>query len=273
MSVAFTSSTQHLVISPIRHHAGKEDHVQEEACQPGTACISLPAPASASTASSALPPVSEESLAKLIALATSSPDSPLGLVWKHAFQEGLKEGFRRGVELFKDKDVKQAFQEGADEGQIIGILAEREEWEAAGHGQWCFDQPLMCVLCDAGFCDVHVKVDVAVQVNTVGPPPPPSSAEVAIQVDASHSFSSSPSQTDPLPTYIDAESQAQLTASVPTTTTTSTLDPPAFNWSEDATTIPIIPMFRKNQPHRDLSALHTSNPNPFSSLSHQNRRS
>ena len=44
----------------------------------------------------------------------------------------MKEGFRRGVELFKDKDVKQAFQEGADEGQIVGILAEREEWEAAG---------------------------------------------------------------------------------------------------------------------------------------------
>ena len=138
--------------------------------------VSPPAPASASTASSALPPVSEESLAKLIGLATLSPDSPLGLIWKHAFQEGSKEGFRRRVELFKDKDVKQAFQEGANEGQIVGILVEREEWEAAGHGQWCFDQPLTCVLCDAGFCDVHVKVDVAVQVNTVGPPPPPSSA-------------------------------------------------------------------------------------------------
>ena len=66
------------------------------------------------------------------------------------------------MELFKDKNVKQAFWEGVDEGQIVGILAEREEWEAAGHGQWCFDQPLMCVLCDAGFCDVHVKVNVVV---------------------------------------------------------------------------------------------------------------
>ena len=153
--------------------------------------VSPPASASASTASSALPPVSEESIAKLITLTTLSPDSPLGLIWKHTFQEGSKEGFRRGVELFKNKDVKQAFWEGADEGQIVGILAEREEWEAASHGQWCFDQPLTCVLCDAGFCDVHVKVDVAVQVNTVGPPPPPSSTEVAIQVDVSHSFSTS----------------------------------------------------------------------------------
>jgi len=67
---------------------------------------------------------------KLITLATLSPDSPLGLVWKHAFREGLKEGFRRGVELSKDKDVKQAFWEGANEGRVVGILAEREEWEA-----------------------------------------------------------------------------------------------------------------------------------------------
>ena len=81
---------------------------------------------------------------------------------------------------------------------------------------------------------------------------------------------SAPSQTDPLPTYTDAESQAQLTASAPTTTTTSTLDPPAFNWSEDVTAIPIIPMFTKNQLCLDLSALQTSNPNPFSSLSHRN---
>jgi len=75
-----------------------------------------PVPASASiktAASSSLPPVTEESITKLIALAMSLPDSPLGLVWKHAFWEGLKEGFKRGTELFKDKDVKQAFCEGA----------------------------------------------------------------------------------------------------------------------------------------------------------------
>ena len=82
--------------------------------------ISPPAPASASTASSAPPPVSEESLAKLIALATSSPDSPLGLVWKHAFREGSKDGFRRGVELFKDKDVKQAFGRERMKDRLLG---------------------------------------------------------------------------------------------------------------------------------------------------------
>ena len=71
-----------------------------------------PAPVSTSkTAAASLPPppVSEMSLVKLIALTTSLPDSPLGLVWKHAFREGSKDGFRRGTVLFKGKDVKQAF--------------------------------------------------------------------------------------------------------------------------------------------------------------------
>ena len=119
-----------------------------------------------------------------------------------------------------------------------------------------------------GFLLPLYQVTNAICPLCVGPPPPPSSAKVAIQVEVSHSFSSSPSQTDPLPTYTDAESQAQLTASAPTTT--FTLDPLAFNWSEDASAIPIIPMFTKNQPRQDLSALHTSNPNPFSSLSCRN---
>ncbi|KIJ91209.1 hypothetical protein K443DRAFT_686229 [Laccaria amethystina LaAM-08-1] len=232
-----------------------------------------PAPASASTASSPPPPVSEESLARLITLATSSPDSPLGLVWKHAFREGSKEGFRRGVEISKDKDVKQAFWEGANEGRIVGILAEREEWEAEGHGQWCFDKPLTCLSCDVGLPDGHTctttKLDVMVQVDFAEDQPP--SVEAAIQVSPSHHTSSS--QTNLPPLLVNAEAQAQLTDSPPTTTTASALDSPAFDWSDDAASIPVIPIFPKNQPSRDLSALRTSNPNPFSSLARRNRRS
>jgi len=55
--------------------------------------VSSPASASSTTttaASSSLPLVSEEGLVKLITIAMLSPNSPLGLVWKHAFQEGLK---------------------------------------------------------------------------------------------------------------------------------------------------------------------------------------
>ncbi|KIJ92337.1 hypothetical protein K443DRAFT_649745, partial [Laccaria amethystina LaAM-08-1] len=152
-----------------------------------------PVPASASTASLPPPPVSEESLARLITLATSSPDSPLGLVWKHTFREGSKEGFRRGVEISKDKDVKQAFWEGANEGRIVGILAEREEWEAEGHRQWCFDKPPTCLSCDVGLPDGHTctttKLDVMVQVDFAEDQPP--SVEAAIQVSPSHHTSSS----------------------------------------------------------------------------------
>lgn len=61
--------------------------------------------------------------------------------------------------------------------------------------------------------------------------------------------------------------------SAPAATTTSTLDPLAFDWSEDVATIPITPMFPKNQPCHNLSALCTPNPNPFSSLAHQNHYS
>jgi hypothetical protein len=234
--------------------------------------VSPPVPASASTASSPPPPVSEESLARLIALATSSPDSPLGLIWKHGFREGSKEGFQRGMELFKNKGVKQAFWEGVNEGQIVGILAEREEWEAEGHGQWCFDKLLTCLSCDVGYPDGHTctttKLNIMVQVDFAKDRPP--SVEAAIQVSPSHHTSSS--QTNPPPLLVNAEAQAQLTDSAPTTTTASALDPPAFDWSDDAASIPVIPIFPKNQPSRDLSALRTSNPNAFSLLARQNRR-
>jgi len=129
----------------------------------------------------------------------------------------------------------------------------------------------MCVLCDAGFCDEHVKVDVAIQADIVGPPPPPSSTEAAIQVTPS--LHSSSSQTNPPPLLVNTEAQAQPMDSTPAPTTASTLDPPAFNWSEDAASIPITPIFPKNQPSCDLSALCTSNSNPFSSLACRNCRS
>jgi len=135
--------------------------------------ISLPVPASTSittAALSSLPPVTEESITKLITLATLLPDSPLGLVWKHAFREGLEEGFKRGTELFKDKDVKQAFHEGADQGQIMGILAEREEWEAEGNRQWCFKKPLTCLCCKVGLPDGYTcttKLNAMVQVDFI----------------------------------------------------------------------------------------------------------
>jgi len=237
--------------------------------------VSPPAPASTSTttaASSSPPPVTEESIAKLIALTTSLPDSPLGLIWKHAFWEGSKEGFKRGTELFKDKDVKQAFCEGADEGQIMGILAEREEWEAEGHGQWCFDKPSTCLSCNVVLPDGHTcttKLDAIVQVDFIEAQPP--SVEAAIQVSPSHQTSSS--QSNPPPLLVNAEAQAQLTDSAPAPATAPTLDPPAFNWSDNAASIPIIPIFPKNQPCHDLSALCTTNPNPFSSLAHWNHHS
>ncbi|KIJ96235.1 hypothetical protein K443DRAFT_10771 [Laccaria amethystina LaAM-08-1] len=138
------------------------------------------------------------------------------------------------------------------------ILAEREEWEGEGHGQWCFDKPPTCLSCDVGLPDGHTctttKLDVMVQVDFAEDQPP--SVEAAVQVSPSHHTSSS--QTNLPPLLVNAEAQAQLTDSAPTTTTASTMDPPAFDWSEDAASIPIAPIFPKNQPRRDLSALRTT---------------
>jgi len=125
--------------------------------------------------------------------------------------------------------------------------------------------PLTCLSCNIGLPDGHTcttKLDAMVQVDFIKVQPP--SVEAAIQVSPSHHTSSS--QTNPPPLLVNAEAQAQLTGSAPTPATASTLDPPAFNWSDDAASIPIIPIFPKNQPCHDLSALHTTNPNPFSSL-------
>ena len=218
-----------------------------------------PAPVSASkTAAASLPPppATEESITKLIALATSLPDSPLGLIWKHAFEQGSQEEFKRGAAFFKDMDVKQAFREGADQGQIVGILAEREEWEVEGHGQWCFDKPLTCFSCDIGLPEGHTCTA--------------NKLDAMVQAFPSHHTSSS--QTSPPPLLVNAEAQAQLMDLAPTAITVSTLDPPAFDWSDDAASIPIVPTFPKNQPHCDLSALHSTNPNPFNSLEHRNQR-
>ena len=151
--------------------------------------------------------------------------------------------------------MKQAFHEGVDEGQIVGILSERRKWETAGHGPWCFDVKTDCFSCDTGLTDRHTctanKLDTMVQ--------------------ASPSHHTSSSQTSPPPLLVNAEAQAQLMDLAPTTTAASTLDPPAFDWPDDAASIPIIPTFPKNQPHRDLSALRSTNPNPFSSLAHRNQ--
>ena len=51
--------------------------------------------------------------------------------------------------------MKQAFCEGADEGQIVGILSEREEWETVGHGPWFFNMKMVCFTCDTGLPDGH----------------------------------------------------------------------------------------------------------------------
>ena len=96
---------------------------------------------------------------------------------------GHRKDLRGGAAFFKDMDVKQAFHEGADQGQIAGILAEREEWEVVGYRQWCFAKLLTCFSCDIGLPEGHTcttnKLNVMVQASPshhtsssqISPPP------------------------------------------------------------------------------------------------------
>ncbi|KIJ89713.1 hypothetical protein K443DRAFT_15851 [Laccaria amethystina LaAM-08-1] len=227
--------------------------------------VSPPALASTTTAApSSPPPVSDEGVTKLIVLVTSSPNLPLGLVWKHAFEQGSQEGFKRGAAFFKDMDIKQAFRDGADQGQIIGILAKREEWESGGHGPWCLDMKVGCFSCDVGISEGHTctnqptKVDVMVQVDFV---------------EAQPQLIEAASQTDPPPLFIDAEAQAQPLESKSITNTAAILAPSTLDWSEDASSIPVILIFPNKQAHCDFSALRTTYLNPFGSLARWNGRS
>ena len=214
------------------------------------------------------PPTTEESIVKLISLITSSPDSPLSLVWKHAFEQGLQEGFKRGAAFFKDMDVKQAFCEGADQGQIVGILAEREEWEVEGHGQWCFDKPLTCLSCDVGLPEGHTLLPTSLTLWFRWIPSRLSHLLLMLL------FRFRPHTTLPHPRPIHClclsmlKLKPSLQIQLPLLPLLLPWTPPAFNWSDDAASISIVPIFPKNQPCHNLSALHTTNPNPFSLLAH-----
>ena len=266
-SIAYTLCLVTSLPSITHHHARKEDHVEKEACEPGTTCSSHQCLHLHHHHCHQLPKRELQS-------SLPSPHRYQTLHWvsfgSTHFRKGCWKDLKGGTELFKDKDVKQAFHEGEDQGQIMGILAERKEWEAEGHGQWCFNKPPTCLSCNIGLLDGHTctaKLNTTVQVDFISAQPP--SLEAAIQVSPSHHTSSS--QTHPPPLLINAEAQPQPIDLAPAATTAPALDSPAFDWSDNAASVPVIPIFPKNQPHHDLSALHTTNPNPFSSLACWNR--
>ena len=86
------------------------------------------------------------SIKHLVGLAKDSPpDSALGIVYRHAYDEGYQKG---QIEVLQNigKKLKEKFKEGEKEGKdlyygkgiVRGEYDEHERWKAAGHGNHCF---------------------------------------------------------------------------------------------------------------------------------------
>ncbi|KAF8970685.1 hypothetical protein BDZ97DRAFT_57021 [Flammula alnicola] len=108
-----------------------------------TPSVSTPAPpATASSPSSYKPITDAVSIERLIGLARDSPpDSALGIVWRHAFEEGKKIGYSEGATLVDGMDINEVLKTGVERGVEKGIAIgrdwEKRAWDAAGHSNAC----------------------------------------------------------------------------------------------------------------------------------------
>ena len=86
------------------------------------------------------------SIERLVGLAKNSqPNSALGIVWRHAYEEGYQNG-RKEVLQNLGRKLEEKDKEGVKKGQelyygkgiVRGEYDEHERWKVAGHGQCCF---------------------------------------------------------------------------------------------------------------------------------------
>src|SRR6266446_759730 len=101
-----------------------------------------PAPASVPTTTSYKPITDDFSIERLVGLAKDSPpDSALGIVWRHAFEEGKKLGYVEGAKLFERVGISEGMKAAAERGYEKGIEEgrnwEKRAWGAAGHSTTC----------------------------------------------------------------------------------------------------------------------------------------
>jgi hypothetical protein len=96
-------------------------------------------------------PITDDvSIERLVGLAKDSPpDSALGIVWKHAYEEAYQNG-RKEVLQNLGRKLEEKFIEGEKEGIkkgkekyygkgiVVGECEEHKRWKAAGHGDGCF---------------------------------------------------------------------------------------------------------------------------------------
>jgi hypothetical protein len=195
------------------------------------------------------------SIERLIGLAKDSlPDSALGIVWRHAFEEGVE----RGMEIGRD--------------------LEKRAWGAAGHSNVCITvaRPPRGVAIQTED-PPRSTASSAVQVEMPKPLPTapvlPHTTESTVQtVPSSSALASISTQTEsllPIIVTLSEPSEFPVPILEPPISATVVLAP--FNWADDSesdtVSLPtIVPIVIPSKQPRDLSSLRSSSKNPFSSL-------
>ena len=205
------------------------------------------------------------------AAASTSDGGNLKLLWKRAFEEGLRVG--RQLYVGAVNKLNEAHNGGYEEGYNEGRRDEQMDWiiDSQGlHG----DQP-------------PPREESGAQTD------PPSLVDASVYaVNTDTTTSSTSAQINPLPSVpiitVDNSTQTQndvdndslppplviLTAPVlkpsPKTEPHPQPLPAHFDWANDAVSLPILP---SKPPPRDLSVLRSSSQQPFSSLQRRNKKS
>jgi hypothetical protein len=241
--------------------------------------MSTPAPAPstppipAPTSTSHQPITDDASIERLIGLAKDSPpDSPLGIVWRYAFEEGRK--FVDGMEI--SEVLKTGVERGYKKGIEDGRAQEKCAWSAAGHNT-------TCITVARPPRGVAVQTDEPAPAPVDTPLPPTTSyddANTQTPLATSQNQPQSPKRhvlipiiphrrvSDPQRRIFD--SQPPVFDPQPPVLIPNTPTPPIpFNWAEDAASLPILPT---QPPPRNLSVLRSSCSAPFSSLQRRKKR-
>jgi hypothetical protein len=158
---------------------------------------------------------------------------------------GYEEGYKKGKEdCLRDLDVDAARTAAFEEGRILGAANEKWAWETVGHDL----NNLNCAR-----------------------PKSPLTFEVGVQSEIPRTTTvSSSTQTSPA-SLVNVDTQTSFTAEP------LTLVSPRFDWADDVTSLPILPLLpTPSIPHnsspRDFSCLRSTNRNPFSSIQRRSKK-
>ena len=180
---------------------------------------SVPTPPTSASSSSSYKPITDDaSIERLIGLAKDSPpDSALGIVWRHAFEEGKRIGYSEGAQMVDGIDinevlrtgVEKGIEKGIERGIEIGRDREKRAWGAAGHSNVCI---------------TVARPPRGVAVQTENDPPPHPTATAAVQVDAPND--SHPRLTSMAAVQVDAPKHTPPRSVTTTAVQVDTPNPP-----------------------------------------------